>query len=146
MEMVLDFPEWIKIENVGESAQAFQPYHENFNVTVPAGVSIEFPVHTLGQYFYYINQATKGLDVDRIDSADKASETNIVLNVGGGNTINLIITNISERVKAFNLYREDFDVTLEAGDTIEFETQTVGQTLFYLAQADKDLTVEQGKE
>ena len=144
-KLELDFPVWVKIQNVGAKEQAFQPYHENFNVAVPAGVSFEFPVQTLGQYVYYTNQAVEGLEVSKIAEADDASATNIVLNVGGEATISLVITNISERIKAFNVYRENFNVELAAGDAIEFETQTVGQTLFYLAQADKDLTVAQAE-
>ena len=143
MTTELQFPVWVKVENVSDKEQSFQPYHENFNVAIPAGVAIEFKALNLGQYVYYTKQATANLAVSTLEQADDASDTIIVLNVDAEHALTLLITNVANRVKGFNVYRENFNVDLAAGDAIQFETNTVGQTLYYLAQADKDLTVAQ---
>lgn len=136
-ELTISLPVILKITNIGTHAQAFQPYHENFNVVVPAGVSVELEATTVGQYFYYTKQATGNLTVETIQSFDNASATNIVIDLPAVVTL----TNISARVKAFNPYRENFMVELNAGDVLNLEATTAGQVLYYLAQADKDLTV-----
>ena len=127
----------MKITNTSDKAQVFQPYHENFNVTIPAGVAVEFEVETAGQYFYYIKQATTTLTVEKIAEFDIASDSIIVIDLPALVTL----TNVSTNVKAFQPYRENFTVQIAAGDSIVLETTTAGQTLYYLAQADKDLTV-----
>lgn len=137
--LTIELPVIMKITNTGATAQAFQPYHENFNVVIPAGVAVELEATTVGQYFYYMNQATKLLTVEKINSFDTASATIIVIDLPAIVTL----TNISNKVKAFNPYRENFMVEIAAGDSIELEATTAGQVLYYLAQADKDLTVSE---
>ena len=138
-ELTISLPKILKVTNSGEGAKSFQPYHENFNVSVPAGVAVEFEVNTAGQYFYYMKQAEKGLQVESIDSFDTASASIIVIDLPAMVTL----TNVSSRVKSFNPYRENFAVSMEAGDIINLEASTVGQVLYYLAQADSDLTVSE---
>lgn len=138
-ELTITLPVILKITNNGTTNQSFQPYHENFNVVIPAGVSVELEATTAGQYFYYMNQVTSNLSVTKINSFDSASESIIVINLPAIVTL----TNISNRVKTFNPYRENFAVEIAAGDTIKLEATTAGQVLYYLAQADKDLTVSE---
>lgn len=135
--LTVELPVKLKISNTGSSAQSFQPYHENFNVAVPAGVSIELEATTVGQYFYYVRQATKGLEVEVIAEFDEESASIVVIELPAMITL----TNVSSRVKTFNPYRENFSVEIAAGDAIELEATTAGQVLYYLAQADADLTV-----
>ena len=135
--LTITTPAIVKITNTGLKEQSFQPYHENFMVTIPAGVSVEIETTTVGQYLYYTKQATTNLTVETIGSFDDASDTIIVINTPALVTL----TNISQRVKAFQPYRENFAVELNAGDSIVLETATAGAVLYYLAQADKDLTV-----
>ena len=135
--LTITTPAIIKITNTGDKAQSFQPYHENFMVTIPAGVSVELEATTVGQYLYYTKQATNNLTVEAIESFDEASDTVIVIDTPALVTI----TNVSNRVKAFQPYRENFAVELAATDSIVLETATAGAVLYYLAQADKDLTV-----
>lgn len=138
-ELTITLPVIMKITNIGEHAQAFQPYHENFNVALPAGVAVELEAVTVGQYFYYMNQAAKDLTVEVIESFDTASESIVVIDLPAIVTL----TNISSRVKTFNPYRENFAVEMQKGDIINLEATTAGQVLYYLAQADKDLTVSE---
>lgn len=137
--LTITLPVIMKIVNTGANAQSFQPYHENFKVTIPAGTTLEFEASTAGQYFYYMKQATKDLEVSTIQSFDSASATIIVIDLPAIVTL----TNVSNRVKNFNPYRENFMVEIAAGDSIELEATTTGQVLYYLAQADSDLTVSE---
>lgn len=133
----IELPAIMKITNTGASAQSFQPYHENFNVGIPAGVSVEFEVMTAGQYFYYMKQAKENLVVEKIAEFDVASETITVIDVPA----TITLTNISNRIKTFQPYHENFSVEMQAGDVINLEATTVGQVLYYVAQRDSDLSV-----
>lgn len=137
--LTITLPAIIKVVNGSDRAQSFQPYHENFMVTVPAGTTVEFEVTTAGQYFYYMNQATDKLAVSSIAEFDNASATIIVIDVPAMVTL----TNVSNRVKKFVPYRENFPVEIAAGDAISLQADNVGQVLYYLAQADADLTVSE---
>lgn len=52
------------------------------------------------------------------------------------------ISNVSDKVKTFQAYKENFMTNLVAGASLEFEVSTSGQVLYYLAQAVEGLTVE----
>jgi hypothetical protein len=56
-------PAIVTLENKSEKAIGFVPYRENFTVYVPAGDKIELEAATAGQVFYYLAQATEGLEV-----------------------------------------------------------------------------------
>lgn len=133
----ITLPAIMKITNLRDRPQSFQPYHENFSVGIPGGCSLEFEVMTAGQYFYYLKQAAEDLVVEEIQEFDTASSTIIVIDVPAMITL----TNISNRIKTFQPYRENFSVEMQAGDVIELEATTVGQVLYYTAQADSDLSV-----
>ena len=135
--LTITLPVILKITNIGAHAQSFQPYHENFTVAVPAGVAVELEATTFGQYAYYMKQACEGLTVEKIAEFDVASASIIVIDVPAMVTL----TNVSNRVKAFTPYRENFMVDIAAGDSIVLEASSCGQVLYYLAQADADLTV-----
>lgn len=53
------------------------------------------------------------------------------------------ITNTSDKAIRFVPYRENFTTVVAAGDSVELEATTVGQVLYYLAQATDGLTVKQ---
>ena len=132
MEIKVELPVIMKVSNVGSIRLAFQPYHENFSVNVPAGTSVEFEVATVGQYFYYMEQATKkGLEVSKLSAFDSASDTIIVIDLPSLVTLE----NVVENAVNFNPYRENFPVTIAKGDKIVLEATTAGQVLYYLAQA-----------
>ena len=135
--LTIELPAIIKISNTGSKPQSFQPYHENFTVSVPEGIAVEFEVATAGQYFYYMKQAVEGLAVEELASFDVASDSIIVIDLPSMVTL----TNVSSRIKTFRPYRENFDVELGAGDVVKLEATTTGQVLYYTAQADSDLTV-----
>lgn len=139
MKTTIKLPAIIKIANNGDKAQSFQPYHENFMVSVPAGVAVEFEVSTVGQYFYYLKQAIGTLVITSISEFDGASETIIVIDLPSMVTL----TNTSDVVKTFIPYREGFAVEIAAGDAVELEATTAGQVLYYLAQETEGLTSTQ---
>lgn len=137
MTTIVTLPCIIKIHNAGEKTEAFAPYRENFKVELIAGATIEFEVNTAGQWFYYERQATNNLEVTKINEFDEESATLKVIDLPAIVTL----TNVSSRVKGFVPYHENFQVDMQPTDVIELETTTAGQTLYYLAQADSDLTV-----
>lgn len=137
MTTTVTLPCIIKIHNVGDKLESFAPYRENFQVNLAAGATIEFEVNTAGQYFYYVRQATKNLEVSQISEFDTESATLKVIDLPAIVTL----TNISSRVKGFVPYHENFQVDMEPEDVIKLECTTIGQVLYYLAQADADLTV-----
>ena len=64
-DTVITLPQTLTITNESTKSIAFVPYRENFQIDVAAGDSYEFEVRTAGQYIYYFNQETLGLDVDK---------------------------------------------------------------------------------
>ena len=64
-DTVITLPQTLTITNESTKSIAFVPYRENFQIDVAAGDSYEFEVKTAGQYIYYFNQETLGLDVDK---------------------------------------------------------------------------------
>ena len=64
-DTVITLPQILTITNESTKSIAFVPYRENFQIDVAAGDSYEFEVKTAGQYIYYFNQETLGLDVDK---------------------------------------------------------------------------------
>lgn len=139
-ELDIKTPAIIKIANGSDRAVAFVPYRENFVTVLPAGKTLEFTVKHSGQVLYYLGQATKGLTVEVIEALDAASEDIIVLNTPA----TITIANVSDKVQTFVPYKENFMHEVAVGDSVKLDVETVGQVLYYLAQAIKDtLTVTQ---
>lgn len=132
-------PQAIKIENKSKRAISFVPYRENFTSVLTAGKSLEFEVSNSGQVIYYLKQATEGLEVSQI-SALETTNGNGNLTVFKTPAV-MTLTNTSKVVKTFQPYKENFTVDVKAGDNYAIEVTTVGQILYYLAQATEGLTV-----
>ena len=98
----------------------FIPYKENFVTTIPAGKSLALKATTVGQYLYYVKQG--------FIASDEAA--NITINVPA----KITIKNNTDRVMNFIPYRENFQVEIISGDEYEFEAETAGQVLYYMAQ------------
>lgn len=132
-------PAKMKISNTSATmSKTFVPYRENFNSTLAAGKSIEFEVERSGQVLYYLAQATEGLTVTQIENFDEASSNIIVIPTPA----TITLTNTSSTVsKTFVPYRENFTTSIPAGDSVVLSVKTVGQVLYYLAQATEGLTV-----
>ena len=62
-------PATITIANKTDRAIGFVPYRENFVVYVGAGETYELEASTAGQVFYYLAQATEGLEVTQAAKA-----------------------------------------------------------------------------
>lgn len=54
-----ELPAKISIGNAGKNAQNFQPYRENFNVTLEGGDVVCFDAKSIGELFYYEKQLTE---------------------------------------------------------------------------------------
>lgn len=141
-DIEIKVPANIKLANTSDRAISFVPYRENFVTTLAKGVTLEFPVDKAGQVLYYLQQATEGFAVSQIASFDSASETVKVFETPAVMTI----ANTSDVVKAFVPYRENFNVDVKAGDTYKVEASTIGQILYYMAQATEGLTVSYAKK
>ena len=130
--LTLTLPVIVKLANTSDTKIPFQPYHENFTVSIPAGTAVEFEVDTAGQYFYYVEQATSmGLEVSKLNAFDIASDTIVVIDLPSLVTL----TNSSTHAVQFIPYRENFPVTIGVGDAVVIEALTAGQVFAYLAQA-----------
>ena len=55
--VTVTLPAVVKLSNSKVEKVPFQPYHENFIAYVPAEGAVEFEVETVGQFFYYAEQA-----------------------------------------------------------------------------------------
>lgn len=141
-EIKIALPAKIKIVNSSDRAIAFAPYRENFSSVLAAGKTLEFPVDRAGQVLYYLEQATDGLAVSQITDFDSNGGNITVLETPAIMTIE----NIGDIVKAFQPYKENFIVNVEVGDKYEIEVTTVGQILYYLAQATEGLKVTYAKK
>ena len=135
-------PAKIKIKNTSTRAISFIPYRENFASTLAAGKTFEFPVDRAGQVFYYLKQATEGLEVSQISAFDEASADILVYETPALMTI----SNTSDLIKSFFPYKENFPVEVNPEDSYVVEVSTVGQILYYMAQATKGLTVTYAKK
>ena len=136
--LTIELPVIMKLANTGSKKVSFQPYHENFTVNIAASTAVEFEVKTAGQYFYYMEQATKtGLVVSKLSAFDEASSSIIVIDLPS-----MVTLAASENVN-FIPYRENFTVAIAKNDSVVLEAETVGQVLYYLAQAqvNKGITV-----
>lgn len=135
--ITIALPQAIKIENKSKRAISFVPYRENFTSVLAAGKTLEFEVSNSGQVIYYLKQATEGLEVTQIASLGTADDNLTVFKTPAVMTL----TNTSSVVKTFQPYKENFTVDVKAGDNYAIEVTTVGQILYYLAQATEGLTV-----
>ena len=63
-DTTITLPKTLTVTNSSAKSIAFVPYRENFQIDVAAGDVYSFEVKTAGQYIYYFNQETLGLDVD----------------------------------------------------------------------------------
>ena len=61
--IVINVPAKITLTNTTERRIGFVPYKENFTTYIEAGDAVELEVPTAGQVFYYLAQATDGLEV-----------------------------------------------------------------------------------
>ncbi len=139
--ITIKVPAKIKIVNTSDRAIGFVPYRENFVSSLAKGKTIEFPVDRAGQVLYYLDQTTDGLTVSQIASFD-SGENILVFETPAIMTIE----NTSTIVKAFQPYKENFTVDVVAGDKYEIEVSTIGQILYYLAQATDGLKVTYAKK
>jgi len=64
---VIDLPSIVTLTNVASTAVNFQPYRENFTVSIGVGDAIELEATTVGQVLYYLSQAqtNKGIQIDQ---------------------------------------------------------------------------------
>ncbi|WP_300924738.1 hypothetical protein [uncultured Clostridium sp.] len=62
-EMTVSAPAVVTLKNVSDRRIGFVPYKENFTSYIPAGFTLHIEVATAGQVFYYMAQATEGLEV-----------------------------------------------------------------------------------
>ena len=140
--LTINTPQVLKISNTSDLAIGFVAYRENFVSVLSAGFSIEFYAETPGQVLYYLKQATtNGLTVEQLADFDEEEENLILIETPA----TITITNTSNGTKSFIPYKENFVVDLAAGDEVELQAKTVGQVLYYLAQATTGLTVTQAK-
>ena len=137
----INSPQLIKIENTGDSTVGFVPYRENYAYALKAGKTIELTATTSGQALYYLKQATDNLAVTFIDSFDEATEDIVVI----GLPATVTLANKTATALNFVPYKENFGEQIAAGDTLSFTATTVGQVLYYLAQANYGFTVSQGQ-
>lgn len=59
----IEVPAIVTLKNTSKKAIGFVPYRENFTVYVKAGDTVKLEAATAGQVFYYLAQATEGLEV-----------------------------------------------------------------------------------
>ena len=133
-------PQILKVENTSDRALSFVPYRENFVSVLDAGKAFEFQVKTAGQALYYLeqNKTSEGLVVSQLAAFDlAASETLSIFKTPAVMTLE----NTSAVIKTFAPYKENFTVDVAAGDKYEIEAETLGQILYYMAQATEGLDV-----
>ena len=135
----INSPQLIKIENTGNNTVGFVPYRENYTYALEAGKTIELTATTSGQALYYLKQATDNLAVTFIGDFDEATEDIVVI----GLPATVTLANKTATALNFVPYKENFGEQIAAGDTLTFTATTVGQVLYYLAQANYGFTVSQ---
>ena len=142
-EIDVKVPAILKISNTSNINIPFVPYRENFVTSLAKGKAIEFSVETSGQALYYLKQATNGLTVEQKTAFDSAADGLTIFEVPGIMTL----TNTTEKgVRTFVPYRENFEVSIQGGDSYKIEVKNLGQILYYLAQETDDLTVKYAKK
>ena len=141
-EIDIKVPAKIRIENKSKRALSFAPYRENFTSVLAAGKAIEFSVDRAGQVLYYLQQATDELVVKQLTAFTASDANTTVLETPALMTIE----NTSEAVKSFQPYKENFVIDVNAEDKYVIEVSTLGQILYYLAQATDGLTVTYAKK
>ncbi len=128
-------PSVVILRNVSETSKTFVPYKENFVTSMPADYSLELGVKTAGQALYYLQQATDGLTVSFGETEEEVDDS-----IAYENEV-ITMTNISDIDVDFMPYKENYSYTIKAGDTLKITADSVGQVLYYLAQATDKLTV-----
>lgn len=142
-EIDVKVPAILKISNTSDINIPFVPYRENFVTSLAKGKAIEFSVETSGQALYYLKQATNGLTVEQKTTFDSTADGLTIFEVPGIMTL----TNTTEKgVRTFVPYRENFEVSIQGGDSYKIEVKNLGQILYYLAQETDDLTVTYAKK
>ena len=139
--MQINIPQYIKIENTSDKTVGFVPYRENYTYALEAGKTIELTATTSGQALYYLKQVTGNLAVTLIDDFDEATDNITVIYLPS----QITLANNTSTALNFVPYKENFGEQLAAGDTLTFTATTVGQVLYYLAQANYGFTVTQGE-
>ncbi len=138
-------PAVIGLSNIsGSNSATFLPYKENFKVAIPANTQLQIPAKTAGQVLYYYGQATKDISVEYL-----GEDFTLGPNGNGTGVVYIALPaivsleNTGDRKVGFVPYMENFTTYLNAGDSIEITANTVGQVLYYLAQATDGLSVSQ---
>lgn len=139
--ITVTLPAVVKLTNSKTEKVPFQPYHENFIAYVPGEGAVEFEVETVGQFFYYAEQAkNSGLVFEQLQAIeDEPAEGTIVIDLPALVTL----TNVVDHAVEFLPYRENFPVSIAAGDVVVLEAKTAGQVLYYKAaeQVNKGIEV-----
>ena len=121
--MKIDLNKWLKLE-AKERKVRFVPYKENFVTPVDAGDTLWIKAKTVGQYLYYVKNGF--VAAAEVGTGDH----DIVVNVPA----TITIANNADKVMNFIPYRENFQVEVKPGESYEFEAETAGQVLYYMAQ------------
>lgn len=136
-EIKITLPQILKITNNTDRNVTFVPYRENFVTALAAGAAIEFEVKTAGQVLYYLKQSV--LTVEQLTQFDSEGDDDLKIIK---TPAKMLIKNTSSEVKTFVPYKENFTVEVKSGDSYNIPAETLGQVLYYLAQATAGLTVE----
>lgn len=136
-EIKIVAPQVLKITNSTNRSVTFVPYRENFTTALAAGAAIEFTADTAGQILYYLKQSV--LTVEQLTAFEEAGDDNIKIIK---TPAKMLITNTSKVTKVFMPYKENFTIEVKSGDSYNITVKTLGQVLYYLAQATDGLTVE----
>ena len=135
-EIKIVAPQVLKVTNNTNRSVTFVPYRENFTTALAAGATIEFTADTAGQILYYLKQSV--LTVKQLTNFEEASDNVKIIKTPA----KMLITNTSKVTKAFVPYKENFTIEVKSGDSYNITVKTLGQVLYYLAQATDGLTVE----
>lgn len=142
----IKLPAYVTLTNKTTGIVKFAPYKENFNTTLRGGEKLVLTATTVGQVLYYLMQASDSLKVERFDT--KPVETfDYDVCATQENPVPITITNNSNRAMSFVPYRENFQYTLAAGESCEFDATTAGQVIYYMNQdVDGVLDVKPGEQ
>ena len=122
-------PAYIKLVNNSDKVVRFAPYKENFTTALGAGESLMLVARTLGQVLYYKKQATNNIAVTIEDTPADVTDVDVTYNCITPAIVT--ITNNSGSDINFVPYRENFQYTIGAGDSLEFEVANAGQAIYY---------------
>lgn len=129
----IKLPAYVTLTNKTNGIVKFAPYKENFNTTLRGGETLVLTATTVGQVLYYLMQASDSLKVERADAKPEAAATYDVC-ATQENPVSITITNNSDRAMNFVPYRENFQYTLAANESCEFDATTAGQVIYYMNQ------------